>query len=503
MIYSAAWEGNPLRIFMTRTGAPESVRLGLPDARLLSISRSGEMAVSLGHVYEGWMGIGTLARSSVLGSAPRVLLDKVREAEWSPDGVDLAVVRHAATLEELEFPIGKVLYRTSGFISDLRFSPSGDAMAFADHPLIGDDAGGVSMVDRSGKRTALAEGYNSVRGLAWSPDGREVWFSATRGGSGGGQEELNAVTRDGKMRVVLSGPSRSTLFDIAPDGRALIGHETPDRRVEALLAGANAPVDVSVRASSISQWISDDGSAFTISDQSTPKYTAYLVTKGGAATALGDGQAYGQSRDGRWVVSLPVSGSPLLINPTGAGQTRELPNPERLSFDAVHWLPDSHRMVMFGQPQGRPSRGYVQDIDGGAPRAFTPEGVGVGVLRWWSLPVSHDGTRVVGRNAEGVPTIYRISDGQAQSVPGMTAEDVPVQWSDDGSALFVARGPGQPWVIERADIATGRRMHSIEIRAHDAAGLRLSLIDVSPNGKYYVHSYSRLLTDLFVVEGLK
>ena len=67
---------------------PESVRLSLPDARLLSISKSGELAISLGHVFEGWMGMGTLARSSMLGSAPRVLLENIREAEWSPDGAE-------------------------------------------------------------------------------------------------------------------------------------------------------------------------------------------------------------------------------------------------------------------------------------------------------------------------------------------------------------------------------------------------------------------------------
>ena len=125
VLYGAAWNGNPLRIFMTRTDSQESVRLSLPDARLLSISKSGELAISLGHTFEGWMGVGTLARSSMLGSAPRVLLEDIREAEWSPDGAELAVVRRAGGLEQLEFPAGKVLYKTSGFISDIRFSPDG------------------------------------------------------------------------------------------------------------------------------------------------------------------------------------------------------------------------------------------------------------------------------------------------------------------------------------------------------------------------------------------
>jgi hypothetical protein len=118
----------------------------------MSISRTGEMAVSLGHTYEGWMGFGTLARSSVLGSAPRVLAENIREAEWSADGMALAVVRRVGMLEQLEFPLGHIVYKTSGFISDIRMSPAGDRIAFADHPLFADDAGGG--VDSGSRRAA-------------------------------------------------------------------------------------------------------------------------------------------------------------------------------------------------------------------------------------------------------------------------------------------------------------------------------------------------------------
>ena len=135
IIYGAAWNGQPLKLFMVRSDNPESAPLSLPDARLLSVSKTGELAISLGHTYEGWMGEGTLARSSLLGTAPRVMAEHVREAEWTPDGSDLAVVRRVDGFERLEFPLGKVLYQTSGFISDIRFSPSGDRIAFADHPL--------------------------------------------------------------------------------------------------------------------------------------------------------------------------------------------------------------------------------------------------------------------------------------------------------------------------------------------------------------------------------
>jgi eukaryotic-like serine/threonine-protein kinase len=234
VVYGATWEGDPIRTFMTRTDTQETVRVNIPDAQVLAVSRSGEMAISLGHAFEGWMGAGTLARASMLGGAPRPLIEGVRDAEWTPDGSDLAIVRRAGGFERLEFPIGRVLYQTSGYISRIRFSPAGDRIAFADHPFFADDSGGVSVVDREGHRTVLAEGFNSVRGVAWAPDGAAVWYSASSG-EAGSSTALFAQPVGGRPRVVYTGPTQLRLFDIAADGRVLLGNDASDRRVEALL----------------------------------------------------------------------------------------------------------------------------------------------------------------------------------------------------------------------------------------------------------------------------
>jgi len=500
VIYGAAWNGDPLRIFMTRTDGQESVRLSLPDARVLSISKSGELAISLGHVFEGWMGMGTLARTSMLGRAPRVLLENIREAEWSPDGADLAIVRRVGGLEQLEFPAGHALYKSSGYISDIRFSPDGTRIAFTDHPLFADDAGAVSIVDRAGQRTVLWDGFISVRGLAWSADGTEIWFTGTSGGVD--RDAVYAVTLAGRQRVVMASPAGIKLYDIAPDGRVLLGLETTDRRVEALLTGSTEPRNVAIRDGSNSQWIASDGSRLTISDQTTPRYTAYILRAGGGAPVeLGEGNSYGISPDGRLALALPVTGAPVLLHPTGAGKTRELPNPESLLFDTAAWLPDNRHVVLFGQHVGKPGRGYVQDLEGGAPRPFTAEGVTA--LRWWSLPVAPDGSRVIARGQDGLPTFFRVSDGAHEPVPGLRPGESPIRFAEDGRALLVARGNGLPWVVERMDIATGRRTPALEVRAREVAGLRLSIVDVTPDGRHYVHSYSRLLTDLFIVKGLR
>jgi hypothetical protein len=501
IIYGAAWNGQPLKVFMARVDSPESAALSLPDARLLSISKTGELALSEGHRYEGWMGEGTLARSSVLGNAPRVMLEHVREAEWSPDGNDLAVVRRVDGFERLEFPVGTVLYQTGGYISDVRFSPTGERLAFADHQVYADDAGSVAMVDKQGHRTVLSSGWLSVHGLAWSKDGSEIWFGATKGSAVSG-DGIYSVTPVGRLRAVLVGPTRYKVLDIASDGRVLISYDREDKIVEALMAGSSIPIDLTLRSETSATWIADDGSATLLADQDTASYETYLLKAGGSPIHLGTGQPTSLSPDGRWAVSSPVQGYPLFVHPTGPGTSRELPDPEKILFTVVGWLDNTH-VIGFGQKTGDHSQGFVQDVNGGPPHRFTPEGAAVNSTRWWTLPVSPDGTRVVGVDEQARTMIYRVSGGAPEPVQNLNAEDIVVQWTPDGRGLLVAHGNGLPWIVERLDLASGQRTPAVTIRAHDPAGLRLSIIGVSQNAKYWVHTYSRLLSDLYVVEGLK
>jgi hypothetical protein len=95
----------------------------------------------------------------------------------------MAVVRAPQWRYRLEFPAGKVLYETTGYISHPRVSPKGNAIAFLDHPVLGDDRGSVAIVDLAGKKKTLSGGWESTQGLAWSISGTEIWFTATRAGS--------------------------------------------------------------------------------------------------------------------------------------------------------------------------------------------------------------------------------------------------------------------------------------------------------------------------------
>jgi hypothetical protein len=184
-----------------------------------AVSSSSEVAVGLNAGPFG----ATLGRVPLAGGAPREVLENVVWADWSPDGVDLAVVRSIDGIDRLEFPIGKVLYESKGRITHARVSPRGDRVAFVDHadPVLGFSAGSVVAVDRTGATKTLSTDWADLYGLAWRPDGREVWFTAARRDE---FKALRAVTLGGEERLVARVMGQLDLEDVSRSGRVLVGH---------------------------------------------------------------------------------------------------------------------------------------------------------------------------------------------------------------------------------------------------------------------------------------
>ena len=226
VVYSAAWEGRPSQLFSVRFDSPESRVLGLPNAELLSISSTGEMALSLGRRFIfGFETTGTLARAPLGGgTAPREILEGIQEADWSPDGTGLAVVRDAGERRRLEYPIGTLLFETTGWISQARVSPDGLRVAFVEHPERGDNRGNLKVVETADlEQSVLALAPN---GLEWSPDGRELWTSG-----------FAAVDLEGNSRRILAVPGGGFLQDVSSDGRLLITRTNWQREIIGLAPG--------------------------------------------------------------------------------------------------------------------------------------------------------------------------------------------------------------------------------------------------------------------------
>src|SRR5271156_1517938 len=206
VVYGAAWEGKPTELFITSPESPQSRSLERHGEELMSISSTGDIALLTDARVTGpYTQAGTLARMPINGGDPRDILAGVEWADWSPDGKQLAIVRDMNGKNRLEYPIGKVVRETPGWISHPRVSPDGTKVAFLEHPQVGDDSGGVHVVDLQGKDKALAEDFLTIQGLAWAPSGREVWFTGRLPGDN--DRSLGAVTLGGQRRIVARVPA--------------------------------------------------------------------------------------------------------------------------------------------------------------------------------------------------------------------------------------------------------------------------------------------------------
>ena len=156
---------------------------------------------------------GILARAPLAGGSPRELLEDVRWADWDANG-ELAVIHHAEDRDRIEYPVGHVLYESSGWISHIRFSPQSDQIAFVNHPSLWDDRGRVCVMDLSGHARDLTSEWLSADGLAWSNGGKEIWFTAAEVGYTRG---LMAVDMKGRVRLIYKTAAGLTLHDMAPD----------------------------------------------------------------------------------------------------------------------------------------------------------------------------------------------------------------------------------------------------------------------------------------------
>ena len=104
----------------------------------------------------------------------------------------------------------------------------------------------------------------------------------------------------------------------------------------------------------------------------------------------------------------------------------------------------------------------------------------------------------------GPPRIFPVDGGDERPVPGATPSDIPRQWSSDGRSLYlvIRNAPGAR--IERLDLATGKRTPVKTLMPADRAGLiDLSFVSLSTDARSYVYSYKRVLSTLYLVDGLR
>jgi serine/threonine protein kinase len=496
IVYSASFGEEPLQIYTTRPDAPQSRELELKNSSILAVSKQDELAITLAHA-QPWAnaGGGTLARLPLTGGSPREVKEAVGSADWSPDGQALAFAALNGDKAGLEYPQGTSLYQTQGWIGALRVSPDGKTVAFIDHPIRWDSLGRVMVVDREGKRRALTGDFSDIRGLAWAPSGKEVWFTASNVHL---SSTLFAVDLSGNQRLVWASAGGIVLQDIFPDGRVLFIRENRRRGIAGLFPGHESETDLSWQDWSFLTHISADGKWIFFSEEGDgggQKYSAYMRgTDGSPAIRLGDGSPYGVSPDLKWVASI-IPGQPqqLWLLPTRSGEPKNLSQPG-FDYDVASWLPDGKRLVVSGREPGKQTRTYLTSMDSGVLAPATPEGI--------QAILTEDGKDLVSRQGD-VLTYYPVEGGKPRSTPAkIPAVTFPLSGLS-GRYVIAAEKAEVPLKLYRYDTLTGEKTPWKELVPADRAGVFIAnIFDVTPDGRWYAYSYVRDLSEVYMVEGL-
>lgn len=501
VVYEAEWQGGASQLYMTRVDDTGSRELGLKDAELLSVSKNGELAVRLNtESMTGYERAGTLARIPLSGGAPREVLDNVQDADWAADGENMAVVRYMPENRHwrLEYPIGKVLFDGINWISHPKISPDGKMIAFADHENAGgDDQGVIAVVDMQGHEKKLTPAWTAAQGIVWSPSGDEIWFTASDSGSA---MNLRGVTPAGKLRTITNVPGGMWLQDIR-NGVLLVRVDQKRLDLRGVPPGGNQEHELGWLGWSLMRDISRDGKKILFEEEADgggPNYTVFLRgTDGSPPVRIGEGIGLALSPDQKWVITKPAKGGVLSVVPTGAGETRQLTH-DKITYEVVAYLPDGKHLLASGIEPGHGARDYLIDIGTGEPKPLTPEGTSGAVL-------SPDGRSDAVQGPDGKWGVWPLDGSGLRLIPGLDAKYNVAGWSPDGSSVYVSasQSTGSSLKIYRVNAATGKMDFWKTVGDNLPTGSFAFSPLFSADGSAYVYGHGQILSQAYVVKGLK
>jgi Tol biopolymer transport system component/tRNA A-37 threonylcarbamoyl transferase component Bud32 len=504
VVYSGVLGTGALDTFVIRDDYPESVSAGLKGAVLLAVSRTDQLAVLVRphHALHREYG-GTLATVALGGGAPREILENVTEADWSPDGGEMAVIvgDSVARTMRLEYPLGKVLVpATRNWMSGMRISPDGKRVAFFRHPQNDDDRGDLVVIDRDGKQKTISTSWESLEGLAWAPSGNEVWFS---GASSGEQYCIRGASLSARTRTVYCGTSPTMIQDALPNGAALVSSEESRVSMEFVEHGQTEGQDLSWLDNVYNPRLSHDGSVVMFTDQSSRggnEYSVYVrKTDGSPAVKIGSGEFGADlSPDGKSALLFRADDPQQRIQvvPVGPGA------PVVLRWDGFQpnwgcWFPDGQHILFAGTQNDHDEGVYVTDRNGTPPKL-----VSSGLFNW---PIVSPYGRSIIVIHDGKPALLTIGESAPKPIPGVTADDFLIAWSSDPQVVYaVARVPGGRR-IDKMNLETGKRELWQVSMAKDPVGLVPPSVPpaITPDGSKMMFAQRKQLSTLYRSDTLK
>ena len=156
--------------------------------------------------------------------------------------------------------------------------------------------------------------------------------------------------------------------------------------------------------------------------------------------------------------------------------------------------------MLVGSQGTGPPRGYIQNLADGARLTFTGDGVNASAFS--TLPIAPDGSSVWLIGSDGQPALFPLDGGPPRPLRGVLPEDNLAMWARNGRELYVSSTASASQPVFRIDLATGTRTLWKDVVPLQPAGVRLSQVAMTWDKRTLLHSYSQLLTNLYVLTGL-
>lgn len=508
ILYSASWEGNPVRSY-----------LALPESTGIDRALDSDVQFPLGYSEDGSQVLvlvgpsrlsanesGTLAWWPSLGGRPRRILDNAGWADAARNGRFLAVVRDLGADRVLEIrsaegTLQRTLFRTSGAIWFARISPDDKEVAFIHYPFRLDSTGEVQVAAVDGSRAkVLTRRFEKCAGLDWSAKTGEVWFSASNR-TAYGSSTLWTVSPSGKLRSRYVLPDFFTLQSVSGSGDRFLLTSQREGVDLTVRRGAEDPHDLSWLGWTLIRDISPDGKTALFFDGGPTEKTSGVWIRpleGGDATRLGEGFPGKFSPDGRWVVAVtrPLSGAPeLILIPVEAGGVRRLPasagNVSAPSFAGPSTL-------LFVRSEKGVSEVWTMETDGSGARSLGAAGC--------DMPIaSPSGSSFLCLNGERRRSLFLYS---MKSGPGRKLYELPndrdfiyARWSGSGDRIF---GVTRNRQLLTLDSSTGTLLREEAIPLAGPTG-QARFIAAALDAEAATRAYSILRTssDLYLASGIR
>ncbi|MBV8572627.1 MAG: winged helix-turn-helix domain-containing protein [Acidobacteriaceae bacterium] len=492
VLYSAKWEDRDSSIYRVRLSDLASQALNVPSAMLAAVSPRGEMAVTAAEPAESNHMFRVL-RVSLTGQTIGVLGDEIRSMDWVPGRSEVALVRQNGTQSIVEFPSGRPIYSSQGWIDSLRVAPCGDLLAFIEHPVRDDTAGYVRILTRAGATRALTGNWNSAEGLAWSRRGDEIWFTASKNGA---RTILYAVSDRGALRQISDTPSSIRLLDISRSGTVLLSADDERTIMRGGFGQSGTENDLSQLDGSHVDDISADGRfvLFTEAGEGGGSHYGTFLYDRDARSALrvASGRALAISPDGNWILTIdPQDRSQLALMSVKTGIQKNVPR-TGLVFQWARFLPGGDELLVAGAYPGKPLQLFKEKMTGGKPLAIEK----VPYLDY--VVLSADGKRLAGLDSSFSLEVVDMN-GRHYSIASRGS--FPVGWTDSGELLYLLSG-NSGYRIMKKNLDTGEEQTWKTIPVSKTPGFAgLANIVVSRRMNAYVYSSHVDESRLYAVTG--